>query len=263
MDSYVLKTVFGCLETIISKFAEYGVYAAFAFAAYRLLFPRSSLSSLLLTALKPDTIQGKSKQQQMIFDAILVSAAAIGVSFMLSTLWSAGLYLYSPGLPEDSLYTVASCANVAVPSFESLYDALTEGVHNILLIVIVAGLYAKYCRSKWFYFLFIFVQALISASDNRYWQDYVLNVAHGVASGTMWWFLVTKFAKRNFLAYFLFSMDSMLLRRMNAIARHGMAILNFEFVFMAVLLLTPLIYYLYLRAQSKNSEPPQLQNEQL
>jgi hypothetical protein len=236
------------LETGIAKLAEYALLASLALGAFRIMFPRFHLLTYFATAFRPASKQEIVTQFNVWFDAITAGIAYTGALGIVSQISELVLYKVSPAVPEDIFARVGSLARMTFPNLDILGDSTIDGIHNLLLIGLVAGLCAKYCRS---FPRFVFFSLILSAtwlSSDRYWQDYVVHLADYFSTALIAWFFVARLCKSNLLAYFFMGYYSVLSATVYSIVAHGMNIQAKEAVFTCLMMVLPIGYLFFLRA---------------
>jgi hypothetical protein len=245
-----------CVRQILTAVQMIGMavgLGAFSLASFRLLFPRLSAAGILRAGMTDDGFGGASRRDFWL-DAIL-SGYAFGLgSRALLVIYAAIHAKISPVVTLAPLESLTTYANVLSPALDSLMDGLTRGVQALLMSGILAGIYAKYFRSVRGFILFAVTVSLIYPSTDRYWQDYLIDALNYLMYFAGTWLFLKKVARQNLLAYFLAGAASMIAGSLRVLIAHGSYLFVQDIAILAVVLLSPLIYFAYLNSRSR---PPQ------
>ena len=245
INSFAWQQVLDLLRSMMTKFVETLVMGAFALAAFRLLFPSTNILSLLKTTFKPDPDQ-RGAQRNIWTDAVVAAYALVLCDWLIDCVGFAVQDQFSPGVPMKYLSNVCSNANVFSSSIEYTCGALSRGLREVLQIAVVAGVYVKYVGAHWMFFVFSAIQNIIQNSDQRYWQDIVVQSATGFLSAILYWFFVMRIAKKNALAYFVAGYVAVLFRKIPYLVEHALPCYSLDLVSLVVLTLLPVLYLFYL-----------------
>jgi Type II CAAX prenyl endopeptidase Rce1-like len=250
--SYVIKELVNYLQAALSSFAGYVVVIAFAIAALRLVVPNFKLPLFLEFIFEPKDKESRQERRNIWLDSVLVAAAFTSVHLLIETVVSCLRSAVSPEVPIESLDTICSLANIFSPNLDFIGDMTVSGVSALLMVAIGMSLYKKYCRKDWMFFAILIFYNLISASSERYWQDYLIDVGSGCVTLSLVWLAVATLINLNPLTYFLIGAGDILFSRLFVIIDHGLPIFFNQSIFLLLLLLSPLIYVAILFAPNKS-----------
>lgn len=253
-SSFVIKELINYLQSALSSFACYVVAIAFALAALRLFVPNFKLPLFFQFIFEPKDKASKQERRSIWFDSILVAAAFISVHLLLESVSSWLRLAISPEVPIESLDTICSLANISSPNVDFITDMVASGLSALLAAAIGTSLYKRYCRNAWVFFAFVVAYNLITASSERYWQDYLIDVGSGCLTFSLVWVALTELISLNPLAYFLIGAGDVALSRLMALIDHGLPLFFNQVVFLYLLLLCPLLYVAVLFAPGKESK---------
>lgn len=252
-SSFVIKEMINYLQSALSSFACYVVVIAFALAALRLIEPTFRLPLFLEFIFEPKEGESKQESRNVWLDSILVAAAFNSVHLLIESVSSWMRLAISPEIPIESLDTICSLANISWPTLDFIGDMIVNGLTALLMVAIGASLYKKYCRNVWVFFAFVVAYNLITASSERHWQDYLINVGSGCVASSLVWLAVTRLISLNPLTYFLIGAGDVAISRLIVLIEHGLPIFFNEAVFLFLLLLSPLLYVAVLFAPGKEN----------
>lgn len=241
-----------CVKQIMTAVQMIGMavgLGAFSLASFRLLFPRTTVAGVLKSGLGGEAGSSLSVQRNFWLDAILTGYAAGLGSRALQVVYSAVHAKISPVVTLAPLEGFCTFANVLSPSANTIMDAFTRGIQSVLLAGIMAGLYAKYFKSVRGYLLFGLAVSLIYPSTDRYWQDYLIDVLNYLLFFIGAWLLIKRAGKQNLLAYFLAGASAMIAGDLRVMGAHGPTFFQQDIVILSLVLISPLIYLLYLYSQ--------------
>ncbi|HEY9788254.1 MAG TPA: type II CAAX endopeptidase family protein [Candidatus Obscuribacterales bacterium] len=254
VSSFILRDIIGDVQTLLGAVVSGGVIAAFALGSLRLLFVGERMVSYVLVALKPVTALAKKVHKEIWLDGVAQGYLYFSVSALLSALISCARAAFSPTAQEEYLYAVASMQNVSIPSLDVFSDALIEGLRQILMVALAAGIYAKFCPRPLIFFALVFVWSLVNALSERYWQDTVIDLIASVAGYSLLWFFIVKIIRKNLVAYFVLAMTSLVFRRLDVIVRHGLPLMIVDASVCAFIFLLPALYAVYLTVRARGEE---------
>ena len=252
--TYIIKEIVSFLEADFATLAFFVVGLAFALAALRMLAPDFNLRSYAHFLFSPGDEVSKKERRELWLDAVLVTAAAGAVHVLITATQSFARAQISPHVPLDAPSTLCAIVNVASPSFDFLYDALTGGFNLLLILIVAAGLYKRYCRNFYVYMALAAVFVLINFSHHRYWQDYLLDVVSNYALLLLAWFAAVRFIGINPLVYFLIGFEGVLASRLLLVFDHGLPLLTGQLVVLIAAMLSPCLYLLVISWMDRRSK---------
>ncbi len=220
--------------------------AAFSLASFRLLFPRTHVSSILRVAVNNDGSQTSGAQSAFWLDAVL-AGYAIGVGSQAWQLICGGVHsAISPVVTLAPLESLCALVNVSRPALDLIMDSFSRGVQSVLLAGIIAGIYAKYCKGIRAYLIFAMIVSVVYPCTQRYWQDYLIDVVLYFTWFAGIWVFLQKIARQNILAYFLAGAISIIAAGLRVLAAHGAAQFPQDVAILILVLASPPLYVIYL-----------------
>jgi hypothetical protein len=257
----------------ISSVAMYSAVAAFGLGALRLLLPTTTVASILKTTFLPSDQEEKAASLDIWLDATIIGfAVGLGQRFVWIILGQIRSQI-SPTISMAPLDNLCGLANILNPSVSTVIDAVSRGVSLIFAAAILIGIYMKYLRGARNYFLFAVAVSFIFPSQDRFWQDYVVDVANFLLTFAIVYFLVSKLARENLLAYFLAGFISTIVGSMRVLLKHAAGLYFDDLVFMTALMMSPVVYVIYKRtnrpkffggkAKATNMQAAEMESESL
>jgi hypothetical protein len=143
------------------------------------------------------------------------------------------------------------------PAIEILISSLHEGFQFPFAVAIVMGLYAKYLRNFRNYFIITLIFSLAYPIGDKYWQNYLIDASWNFSSCMVLYILISKFARENFLAYFLTAAVGSIVSFLRVLVAHGQVQFQQDIITSTVTIILPLIYVLYasLNTATREAEP--------
>ena len=233
-------------ESLLTHFGQFGFTLLVALPCARLLAPGLSPLTLCAATFAPREAEEREAHRHIWLDAVLISYGTIAFLALCDFIIGQIRIAISPAVQEASLESICSMLNTFFPSLNVIVEAITSGIGILIIAPICAGLYAKYCRGVWMYLLFALVCSAISASGQRYWQDFLLDCVWNMVVALVGWLFVAKFAKFNMLTYLMFGVVASLVATLSPITEHAAKLLSLESSTILVLLSLPVLYLLYL-----------------
>jgi Type II CAAX prenyl endopeptidase Rce1-like len=230
-----------------SSIAMYAAMAAFGLGALRLLLPTTTVASILKTTFLPSDSAEKAASLNIWFDATIIGFA---VGLGQRVVWIAMGRLrseISPTISMAPLDALCGLVNVINPSVSTVLDAIARGVTLVFAAAIMVGIYMRYLRHGRTYVLFALIVSFILPSQDRFWQDYIVDVANYLITFGIAYVLVTKLARENLLAYFLAGFISTIVGSMRVLMKHAAGLYFDDLVFMTALVMAPAVYVIYKR----------------
>jgi hypothetical protein len=246
LTSYIIKEVVSFMEADLATLAFFVVGLAFALAGLKMLAPNFNLRSYAQFLFSPSDEITRKERWELWFDAVLVTVAAGSVHVLIIAAQTFARAQISPRVPLDAPSTICAIINVASPSFDFLYDALTGGLNILLIVILVAGLYRRYCRNFYVYMAVAAIFVLINFSYHRYWQDYLLDVISNYALLLLAWFATVRLIGLNPLTYFLIGFEGVLVSRLFLVLDHGLPLLASQIIVLIACILSPCVYLLFI-----------------
>jgi hypothetical protein len=80
---------------------------------------------------------------------------------------------------------------------------------------------------------------------DKYWQNYLIDVSWNFSSCMVLYILIAKFARENFLAYFLTAAIGSIVAFLRVLVAHGQVQFQEDIITSTVTIILPLIYVLY------------------
>ncbi|HEY9679432.1 MAG TPA: CPBP family intramembrane glutamic endopeptidase [Drouetiella sp.] len=249
-STFITEQTISLLTTSASRFIETAMGIAFGLGVFKMLFPNTNVLSILRTTFKPDYSE-RQAQCNIWLDAISAAYALVICDWFIDCAGFALQQKFSPSCPIKILTNVCNNANVFSGALDCGINGVFKGLNEVFLIAIVAGIYAKFFRKPWAFFVFALAQSLIINSSERYLPDLYVQTATGFLSPVLYWFFAIYFAKRNILAYFLAGYLGFVYRKIPSLMEHGLPCYSLDLVSYAVLLLLPAFFTLYLLLRPK------------
>jgi hypothetical protein len=240
----------------ISSFSMSTVIAAFGLGSLRLLIPPHVTAAILRTSITPTRGKEMSTNRQIWFDAALIGLA-IGTAWQsLNVLTALARHYFSPDLASAPMEMTCYLVNFMDPAIAMLLDSLHEGFQFPFAVAIVMGLYAKYLRNFRNYLIITLIFSLAYPIADKYWQNYLIDASWNFASCLLLYVLIAKFARENYLAYFLTATCGALISYLRVLIAHGQVQYQQDIITTTVTLLMPMIYVLYssLNTASREAE---------
>lgn len=243
-----------------SSIAMYAALAAFGLGALRLLMPSTSVASVLRTTFLPADPAEKATSANIWIDATIIGfVVGLGQRVIWIVLgWMRSQI--SPTISMAPLDALCGLVNIYNPSVSTVLDAVVRGVTLVFGVAIVIGIYLKYLRTARNYFIFAIAISFLFPSQDRYWQDYVLDVLNYLLTFGIAYFLITKLARENLLAYFLAGFVSTIVGSMRILMKHAAGLYFDDLVFLTALMMSPVVYVIYKRINRPKflggSKPP-------
>lgn len=236
----------------ISSFAMFAAMAAFALGALRLLLVDTTVPAILKTSFFPSTPQEKASSLNLWLDATILGFA-VGMGLRLVWILLGHIHhLISPTVTVAPLDNLCNLVNLINPSLSTTIDAFSWGTRFLFAAAILVGVYSKYLRTPRGYIIFALAVSLIFPSQERFWQDYIIDVVnYWILFGAAYLF-VTRLARENLLAYFMVGFISTIMGSMRILTKHATALYFDDLVFMTALMLSPVFYVLYTRINRKS-----------
>ncbi len=231
----------------ISSIAMYAAVAAFGLGALRLLLPSTTVASILKTTFLPSDPEEKAASLNIWLDATIIGfAVGLGQRVVWIILGQIRSQI-SPTISMAPLDNLCGLANILNPSVSTVLDAVSRGVSLIFAAAILIGIYMKYMRGPRNYVLFALAVSFIFPSQDRFWQDYVVDVVNYLITFAIVYFLVSKLARENLLAYFLAGFISTIVGSMRVLLKHAAGLYFDDLVLMTALIMSPVVYIIYKR----------------
>jgi hypothetical protein len=257
LSSYLIGQGVKQVMAAVSFAAMLAGLAAFAQATFRLLFPHTSVVSILEAALgigqEPDTKDSATVKRDFWLDAVLAGYAA-GIGWRALIILSSAIHAQvSPVVTMSPLESFCRIVNVYNPAFDTLLDSLTWGMYFLLVAGVTVGIYAKYSRNFGYYVAFCLMISLLYPLSDRYLQDYVTDATSYFVFLLAAWLFIYKFARTNLLAYLVAGAAYAIALPMRILLQHGFPLFAEDITILALVLASPAIYvgYLFISASMK------------
>lgn len=241
LPSFFLNEATGEIQSVMSSFAMGAVLAAFAYGTFRIMMPRTRLTSVLSLALLPPSAEPDAPRRSAYWlDGISCAYAYVALTVFLSAVVSYLRARFSPEVPSE--YLSASMINLAFPSVDLLLAGIKEGINQIIIIGVVVGMYARYCPNAWVFLSISLVYNVVTNLSQRHWQDITISIIFGLIGHVILWFFIVKLCRRNFVAYFLMGFAAPIARKILPIIEHALPLAMSTVVFAIALLVAPLLF---------------------
>jgi hypothetical protein len=257
LDTFFVQKIAQNILQAISSFSMSTVIAAFGLGSLRLLIPPHVTAAILRTSITPTRGKEMSTNRQIWLDAALIGLA-IGTSWQsLNVLTALARHSFSPELASAPMEMTCYLVNFMDPAIAILLDSLHEGFQFPFAVAIVMGLYAKYLRNFRNYVIITLIFSLVYPIGDRYWQNYLIDASWNFSSCMMLYILIAKFARENFLAYFLTAALGAMVSYLRVLVTHGQVQFQQDIITATVTVILPLIYVLYasLNTATREAEP--------
>lgn len=251
VNNYVTDQISSYAGQYIRSFFMASIIAAFAIGSMRILFPKVRLSNYFIAITRPHNKENQSVQRTMWVDGALSGYAYVAVLEIISLVASLLRTHYSPELQQSSLGTVSSLMNLQFPPFDAVVSAPVQGVQLLLTTAISVGIYARYCRSPYIYFLLVTLLSIGSWCGQKHIEDAAIGAASSLAVYVWNYFFIAKIAKTNPVAYFTAGLSSLLFVRMVSIVFHGLPVMLPTLAVCAVIMAGPAIIAAILSMRSE------------
>lgn len=276
--SYIIEQVVGDLRSFLGRIVQTFMLAALSYGTYRLLFPKTPITSVVDVAFRQGTGQHRIWHYNMWLDAVIIGYSYYLVSTGISTIGDRILMFISPQIQHGYLGTICALPVYFFFPLDRLTTFIDSSLTAACSATIVAGVYAKYVptfaeflkrrfspksttivapgpiASFWVFFSILLLHRLVSNAGTRYWQDFVVGVASGLIGGLLYWYLIKHLAKNNILAYASMTLITVIFPYQYGIYRHSPKLFTADFAILSVMLLSPIIYLIYLRLRLPKEE---------
>lgn len=241
LPSFFLNEATSAIQSVMSSFALGAVLAAFAYGTFRIVMPRTRLSSILSLSLLPHAGGPDAPRRSAYWlDGISCAYAYVALTVSLSAGVSYLRAICSPEVSSD--YLSASMLNMAFPSVDLLLDGIKQGIFQTIILGVVVGMYARYCPNVWVFLTVSLAYNIVSNLSLRHWQDMTISIVFGLIGHAILWFFIVKLCRRNFVAYFLMGFAAVIVKKMIPIIDHALPLATSTVVFAAALLAAPLVF---------------------
>jgi hypothetical protein len=247
VDTFVSKTILDSLQRLIWSVLGVLFPAALALAVFRLVAPDWNIFSLLKVGFRPADALEKLQQRQLWRDAVACGFSIAVVRWALSVFSNELECLVSPQVQSASLWAVTHAGNLYIPQLEIVLDCLSRAVKEPFNVAIFVGLYQKYAGSFKKALLLMLVLILLQYGQDRYWQDYLVDVSHSLVDWIFFYIFVAKFARRNIFAYMMYGLASEILSRLPILIFHAPRVMLNDIISCIIVLLLPVawVFWLY------------------
>ncbi|HEY9676601.1 MAG TPA: lysostaphin resistance A-like protein [Drouetiella sp.] len=233
-----------------STTAMYAAIAAFGLGALRLLLPSTTVASIIKTTFLPTNPEEKTTCLNIWLDATMIAfSVGLGqrVVWIIMGMWRSQT---SPTISIAPLDAICGLVNVFNPSVSTVLDAVTRGVSLVFAAAIAIGIYLKFLRRPRNYLLLALVVSFVFPSQDRYMQDYVVDVGNYLITFGIIYIAISKLARDNLLAYFLAGFLSTIVGSMRILVKHAAGLYFDDLLFMTALMMSPVVYVIY-KSRSK------------
>jgi Type II CAAX prenyl endopeptidase Rce1-like len=257
LDTFFVQKIASYFLQAISSFSMSTVIAAFGLGSLRLLIPPHVTAAILRTSITPARGKEMSTNRQIWLDAALIGLAIGTLWQSLNVLTAFARNSFSPELASAPMEMTCHLVNFMDPAIEILISSLHEGFQFPFAVAIVMGLYAKYLRNFRNYLIITLIFSLAYPVGDKYWQNYLIDASWNFSSCMVLYILIAKFARENFLAYFLTAAVGSMVSFLRVLVAHGQVQYQQDIITTTVTIILPLIYVLYasLNTGTREAEP--------
>lgn len=249
LSTFIVKELVDNVVAMVSGAAWMGLASAFALGAYRANFSNMPLGSLLKAA-SPWHCADQAAMRRMWLDGITagycIACAFCGVSYILDS----AQFQMSPSVHMFSLNAIRSMGDEWNPALGALLSSFSTSVTVLLVAAVGASFTMKYLKSSfWRTILAVLVVTMISMSNERYWQDYIWNVASTVSVCALAYIFVRRVVKFNFIGYLAAGFAASVGGSLYNMVRHAMPLYSPYALILLLALASPMLFtaWLYLR----------------
>lgn len=239
---------------ILSSTGGMILLAAFAYGAFRRMFPDLSIGSLIRPVL-PKGLGGSGSNRDLWLDGIIVGYGLSIVLFGLDFLLDAASYYTSPAVHLYNLSSIRSIADEFSPALGVLSGAVSMAVLSPVVAIITASAVRKFLGTSFIkpYAVMIAMSA-IAYSGTRYWQDYAWNLAATALMAPIVYWSIRYVARLNLLCYALGALFLSLAAVTAAMIRNGYQVYFADVAVLIAAILAPFAYLIWLYKPSPS--PP-------
>lgn len=182
------------------------LFAAVSYASERLLQPGFTIPSLLRSCFRPGNYAEADNCRAMWKDGLWIGYSGAFIFLALAFVFDglSGRFCFDAQILDFD--PLPKFSYLFSPALDMLVQATMNGIVVLVLMPIVAGLYAKYLHNwrRTMFLTLIFVSVVYASSD-KHLQDFLLHVIRTMANAVAAYFISAKFCKRNPIAYFVLS----------------------------------------------------------
>lgn len=256
VDTFVTKQIVDAVQKFLWSTLFSFISCALAVAAFRLLSSNTSIYAILRAGFAPADENGRIRQRQLWIDAIICGYSMGVIRFALSTIFIGVSSSVSPGVQGAALFGVAHMGNVFSPQLDSSVECFTRALREAINTGILAGLFSKYFGVLKKGLIIVPLLVLAQYSQERYWQDYAINVSHSLIEWLILYLFIVKFARRNVYAYLMFGWSSEIVGRLAAISLHAGNLMSGSIGFCVFLWLVPIVWLCWLFSNKISPQEP-------
>jgi hypothetical protein len=246
VDTFFSKQVIDSAQKLLWSTLFTVISCALGVAAFRLLSQNTNIYAVLRAGFFPGDAQGKTQQRQLWLDAIICGYSMAMIRFALSHITTAVSSLVSPAVQGAALFGIAHMGNLHLPQLDIQIECFNHAVKDAVNASVISGVFAKYFGGFKKALLLVPLLVLAQHAQDRYWQDYAVNVVHSLLEWIILYVFIVRFARRNVYAYLMFGWASEIIGRLMTIALHAGSVMGGNIGFCIVLWLTPLVWLCWL-----------------
>ncbi len=221
MASFWTQTIMGKLKDFLMFDSAMAFLAVISFAAFRLLRPKESLTAFFRKSFLPASTEERQFAKHVWLDAIIFGYTGTALMTGLDRITESARAFFSPSAPIAQFSTVSDASGVVSPAIDFTVQSLSLTLIEVLLVPVCVGLFARFFRTWPRYLIAVLVVSLINYASNRYWQNYIVDVAGVSATLIMFYFVIRHVAKGNVLSYALFAFVSLMTGKIIELAKYG------------------------------------------
>ncbi|MDZ4834133.1 MAG: type II CAAX endopeptidase family protein [Candidatus Melainabacteria bacterium] len=263
MSSYIAEQLLGLASSLFGKFVSISVLIAVTLGALRIIAPRTPIVSYLKYTFgktNSELPNHRDGRMELWFDAILFSYASISFTVITNQLKDMIAKLISPSVPVDSIYSITELTDVYVPIAYVAIKCLEGLPMTLCAIVAAVGLAGKFAPTFGRIALIGLVATLVACSGERYWQDYVLEVAQSLSMGLFLYVAIAQLGRSSYVAYALSAVMVTCLGYVATIAYNGPQLFLPEFIALATIVILPafILFALLIKLRKQSADAAKL-----
>ena len=255
IDTFMSKAVLDSLQRLLWSTVSVVFPAALALGVFRLIAPDVSIYSLLRVGFHPTDDFERMQQRQLWRDAVVCGFSMAVLRWSLASLSHGVECLVSPQVQSTSLWAVTHLGNLYSPQLDIVTECLSRAVKETFNVAIFVGLYQKFGGSFKKSVLLMVVLVLLQNGQDRYWQDYLVDVVHSLIDWTFFYMFVAKFGKRNIFVYMIYGLVSEILSRLPILAFHAPKVMLNDIISCVIVLLLPIAWVIWLFRNKITADP--------
>lgn len=238
---HVFNEIVASYKHILKSGISTLLFIAICLGAYRKTFKGDTLQSFYST-IKTEF----STRNNLLIDGVLTGYATISIIELLSRISDLSYKYFSPQVMLDSYGHLCHQANAFSPViseiFDAVYNLLSDSGYFFAIVAILLALkttYRKLLAIGIIYFT-------IKYCGYYYWQDGLIEIIYSLAYYSIIYFIVTRIARNNFIAYITYFLASDIFWGSLYILKNDCLILRNDYMILVTILTLPLLSTLVL-----------------